>query len=158
MDPLFVFAELHFGDAFRVRQAVVFDCLERPDLQRLVVHVEAGEFPARFRKRTEIGGERDAREFPFEIGSEAFTVFRMVQNRVEVMEDTFAGDGGIGVARSKLLYNGVFEMGEREDTGNRLVADDRRPDPTIERRRANPGRPSPKSLDQQSLATDKHDG
>ena len=76
--------------------------------------MQAGEFPARFRERPEIGGERDARQFAFEIGGEALAVGGMMQQRVEVMEDVFAGDGGVGVARAELLDGGVFEVGERE--------------------------------------------
>jgi len=41
--------------------------------------VEAGEFPARFRKSSEIGGEGDARQFAFEIPREAFAVAGMMQ-------------------------------------------------------------------------------
>ena len=38
----------------------------------------------------------------------------MMQQRIDIMEDIFAGNGGVGVARAELLDGGVFEVGERE--------------------------------------------
>ena len=60
--------------------------------------MQVGEFPARFGEGAEIGGEGDAREFALEIGGEALALGGMVQEGVDVMEDVFAGDGGVGVA------------------------------------------------------------
>ena len=50
----------------------------------------------------------------FEIGGVALAVIGMVEEGVEVVEDLFFGDRGVGVVLAELGDGGVFEMGEGE--------------------------------------------
>ena len=81
-----------------------------PRFERFVFDVEMCECASRVGEGVEVGREWDAREFAFEVGGVAFTVFRVVEDGVDVMEDGFFGDGVVGVTLAELVKRGVFEV------------------------------------------------
>ena len=56
----------------------------------------------------EVGGEGDARKLALEIGGVAGTVFGVVEEGVDVVEDLVFGDGGVAIVCAECFYGGVF--------------------------------------------------
>jgi hypothetical protein len=70
--------------------------------------MQTGQFAAGFGEGLEIGGEGYARQLTFEVDGIAFAVAGMMEQRVEVVEDVFFGNGGVGVVLAKLRYGGAL--------------------------------------------------
>ena len=67
---------------------------------------------------SEVRGERNARQLPFEDGSVAFAVARMMEQGVDVVEDVFPREGVAIVVLADLLDGGVFQVTEGGSTNN----------------------------------------
>ena len=65
--------------------------------------MQACQFGSGFGESAKVRDKRNARQLPFQIGSILFTVLRVIQNAVDVVEDVTFGDVIILVVRSKLL-------------------------------------------------------
>lgn len=92
-----VLGEFHFaGDGAGVGGVLVDGFFERPGFDGFVVDVEVHQAFAGFGERAEGGGEGDAGEFLFEVGGETFAVGGVVEDGVDVVEEVFLGDGGVG--------------------------------------------------------------
>ena len=59
--------------------------------------MEASQFRAGGGEGVEVRSEGDAGELAFEVGSVALAILGMVEQRVDVVEDGFFGDGVVGV-------------------------------------------------------------
>lgn len=71
-------------------------------LSRAKFHMQPCQFlPGRCEGR-EIGRKRNPRQLALKIGRVPFPIARMMQQRVEVMEDVFFRDGLVGVVLAKL--------------------------------------------------------
>ena len=112
LQGLFVRAELHFGHALGVGNTFAFDEFERPRVERFILDVQARQLFPGNGEGGEAGREWDAREFAFEIRRVTFAVHRVVQQRVEVVEDGFFCDRVVGIVLEEFGEGGVFEVGE----------------------------------------------
>src|SRR5579859_2044256 len=65
---------------------------------------------ARLHERPEVWSERHSRQLPTQIRCIALAVFRMVQNRVDVVEDVPFGNRPIFVVCAKLLERPVCDV------------------------------------------------
>jgi len=72
--------------------------------------VEPREFASGGGERGEIGGERNPRQLALEVRGVALAIVGMMQQRVNVMEDVFLGDGVVGVTLAEFGDGGVYEV------------------------------------------------
>lgn len=78
-------------------------------LHRLVIEVPVGEFAPGAGEGPEVRREGDAGHFLAQVVLKAFAVFRAVQHAVDVIEDVFSADFGVGVGVAELLQSPVSD-------------------------------------------------
>lgn len=97
------FREAHFRHS-EVAGGVL---LQGVGLHGLVIEVPVGEFSPGAGEGPEVRREGDAGHFLAEVVLKALSVFRAVQQAVDVIEDVFSADFGVGVGVAELLQRPV---------------------------------------------------
>jgi len=72
--------------------------------------MEPSELPTGDGERREIRCERNPRQLALEVRGVALAIVGMMQQRVNVMEDVFLGDGVVGVTLAEFGDGGVYEV------------------------------------------------
>ncbi len=62
----------------------------------------------------EIGRKRNPRQLALEISCVPLAIPRMMEQRVDVVEDVFLRDGVVGIVLAELRDSGVFQVGKGE--------------------------------------------
>ena len=110
LERRFVLAQPHLLDAVRERHVGRFDPLQRPRLQLFIVQVQLGQLLAGRGEGPEVGGQRDPRQFAFQVLGEPLAVARMVQDAVDVIEDVPLGDFLVAVVLAEVLQGPIGDV------------------------------------------------